>query len=179
MTITDDDLNRWEKLANAATPVPWEPDEWYESDGRGWAAIGPLQVDENDQNEPDCPAHERAKLDAAFIAAARSAVPDLIAELRRLHGTPLVELYLKAGKERDDLRDSVRDLEGDLGTEKARVGALIAQRDALRAEVEAMWPVVEAARLYVRDWGPRAGDPDILAAVEDLDGALAAGKAGR
>lgn len=72
--ITDEQLAEWEKLANAATPAPW-------------AALF-----ENDVATPDlvcvakCPSYVGVPFSAnqAFIAAAREAIPALIAEVRRL-----------------------------------------------------------------------------------------------
>lgn len=76
-------------LADAATPGPWEPGTWYGTDDGGWAAIGPHHVGSEDEHlphgcEPDCDHHEQAKADARFIAAAREAVPALLAEVERL-----------------------------------------------------------------------------------------------
>lgn len=86
MTITKERLAEIKARAEAATPGPWEPFEWYHSDDGGWAAVGPHHVDV-DGYEPDEPGsliHERATLDAAFISAARTDVPDLVAEVERL-----------------------------------------------------------------------------------------------
>lgn len=94
--MTQDELDRWEALANAATPGPWvlvdrdilggyevhAPDDW--------TVFG--------YNGPE-------RTDAAFIAAARDAVPALIAEVRRLRG--LVEAaYCEGYRDRHDKGDT-------------------------------------------------------------------------
>lgn len=65
--MTNEELDRLEALANAATPGPWVADERWVED-----------ADEYDIGE----AQETS--DAEFIAAARTAIPQLIAEIRRL-----------------------------------------------------------------------------------------------
>lgn len=79
--LTDEQLAEWERLANEAMPGPWECD--YSSGSVNSCAPqfllddeGPLWVADygstaNEQN-------------GEFIAAAREAVPELIAEVRRL-----------------------------------------------------------------------------------------------
>lgn len=81
MTDIDDAyLAERERLANAATPGPWMPAKAYDS--AAWPCIlgGGWQVAE-------CHAHLFGDEDfdnAAFIADARTAVPTLVAEVRRL-----------------------------------------------------------------------------------------------
>jgi hypothetical protein len=71
---SDPQLDEWEKLANAATSGPWQampysdstyssPDRWIKADGANIA-------------------DEVPEADAAFIAAAREAIPELIAMVR-------------------------------------------------------------------------------------------------
>ncbi len=72
-TMTDERLAELERLADAATPGPWEPltpasGKWVCSLAPG--AIG-MAWRRNHTN------------DAAFVAAARTAIPELIAEVRR------------------------------------------------------------------------------------------------
>ena len=88
--ITDNQLAEWERIANAATVGPWFSvgAPWGNGtlvnagteDPHGGHAVcdTELMIDrsENIQGEPQC--------DADFIAAARTAVPALIAEVRRL-----------------------------------------------------------------------------------------------
>lgn len=109
------DLDRIEALANAATPGPWAPSEqtrggpvtsaWVESlpadtivvDSRGTAfafgvnvcAVPPFDVD-------------KAAADTAFIAAARTDVPALVAELRAARAE-IERLRTAAADERADV----------------------------------------------------------------------------
>ncbi len=84
--MRDIDLDALERLAEAATEGPWRQ--------YGWLVEGP---EDHDYDVADCLLggidHEQgegeaeevaAKADAAFIAASRTAVPALIAEVRRL-----------------------------------------------------------------------------------------------
>lgn len=81
--ITTDKLKAWKELSEKATPGPWifervshEPDYFtYErNDDTGY-----ISICENDYNE-----RMKAKFDSDFIAASRTAVPELIAEVERL-----------------------------------------------------------------------------------------------
>lgn len=83
--MTDTDLDRLDALAAAATPGPWHPT---------WLALGIRHLDRNwepyHENLPDefelpCRHHDDSGMtDAAFICEARTALPALIAEVRRL-----------------------------------------------------------------------------------------------
>lgn len=82
--ITDEQLAEWRRLADAAWPGPWELEldrndqqNVYAAD-RTWIALLPHQCVRSIEEE-----RER---DAEFIAAARAAVPALIAEVERLRG---------------------------------------------------------------------------------------------
>lgn len=78
MTLTNADLDAWERLAEAATPGPWrmqtaacdhpDADEHVAIKGGGRLVVPCVE-------EP---------ADAALIAAARLAIPALVAEVRRL-----------------------------------------------------------------------------------------------
>lgn len=75
MTITDDELDRLEALAQAATPGPWErrfhdQNEVETRDGIRVATFNEARRD--------------TWHNARFISAARAAVPALVAEVRRL-----------------------------------------------------------------------------------------------
>ena len=73
--IPDETLAQWQALADAATPGPWEADDTSVGVGNWWVA----HVEEHD-------GPVTAEADAAFIAASRDAVPQLldeVAELRR------------------------------------------------------------------------------------------------
>ena len=85
-----------ERLANAATPGPWMPAKAYDS--AAWPCIlgGGWQVAE-------CHAHLFGDEDfdnAAFIADARTAVPTLVADVRRLR------------EENEKLRDLLAEVAG-------------------------------------------------------------------
>lgn len=71
------DLDALEALANAATEGPWEADKMGELvDARGVHIV-----------RQEAYANTVTACDAEFIAAARTAVPALIAELREAHAT--------------------------------------------------------------------------------------------
>lgn len=74
--MTNDELNRLEALANAATPGPWRHQTAANADAPddhgAVKAGGALLIDD----APD--------VDCAFVCAARDAVPALVAEVRRL-----------------------------------------------------------------------------------------------
>ena len=81
--ISETKLSEWEALATAATRGPWEA---WSSDGKEWNVSAP---------DGDCIAHRvcgNLGMDlgtddadvAKFIAASRTAVPELIQEVRRL-----------------------------------------------------------------------------------------------
>lgn len=97
MTDIDDAyLAERERLANAATPGPWMPAKAYDS--AAWPCIlgGGWQVAE-------CHAHLFGDEDfdnAAFIADARTAVPTLVADVRRLR------------EENEKLRDLLAEVAG-------------------------------------------------------------------
>ncbi len=67
--------------AERATPGPWTPNVWIETDGNEWRATGPAHDDESHDHgsEPGCPDEQAAQRDAAWIAAARSREPQLAA----------------------------------------------------------------------------------------------------
>jgi hypothetical protein len=79
-------LSAWSELAARATPGPWEPNVWIETDGNEWRATGPGHEDSSGDYDsaPGCPDEQAAQADAAFIAASRTAMPALLAEVERL-----------------------------------------------------------------------------------------------
>lgn len=99
--MKQDELDRLEALAKAATPGPWY--QVYEGSS-DWTVYGPDDDVKSVANlhrwhQVECP-------DAAFIVAARDAVPALVAEVRRLRA--LVEAAFIEGQEssktdRDDM----------------------------------------------------------------------------
>ena len=80
------DVAAAKKLCDAATPGPWKPLVWIETDGNEWRATGPGHDDEtsDEGSEPGCPDEQAAQRDAEFIAASRQLVPALLAEVERL-----------------------------------------------------------------------------------------------
>lgn len=70
--MTEQELTALDALAQEAAPGPWEAEDTY----GGYAYIAKLQVSRDDGDMPVA--------DARFIAAARTAVPALVAEVRRL-----------------------------------------------------------------------------------------------
>lgn len=81
------DVQKLRALLAAATPRPWHTDVWYGNDDGGWAAIGPhctaSEADDFD-DAPESPSYDRAMADAALIAAAVNALPELLDEVERL-----------------------------------------------------------------------------------------------
>jgi len=76
--LTDADLDALEKLCEAATPGPWTADEC----GDVWAADDELVFLAASILEPRVRSDTDVANDAAFIAAARTALPRLIAAVR-------------------------------------------------------------------------------------------------
>ncbi len=78
--MTDEELDRLQALADAATPGEWQAS----------SVIAGMVTEEHSGWIAHCPrgsykeTEQLAVQDAAFIAAARAAVPALIAEVRRL-----------------------------------------------------------------------------------------------
>jgi hypothetical protein len=96
--VSDVDLERWQALCDAATPGPWystaadglTPDAVMGEDLLETAAeweiwtVGPCADDENWSTDGAMPGYGMTHADAAFCAAARTALPALIAEVRSL-----------------------------------------------------------------------------------------------
>lgn len=76
--MTEIDLDALEALAEAATPGPWEAVGFYVRLGDGFAVA---LANSRQEHSPS---------DAAFIAAARTAVPALVARVRELEGKLLI-----------------------------------------------------------------------------------------
>lgn len=157
---TADDLAEWRRLADAASPGPWlafsrdtEPDRdgdnWDITDDPDWTVTA---------NYVPVSAMTGAWDDYPFIAAARTAVPALLAEVERLT-TESADLLVY------------------LNDAHARTDAVVKQRiysDVVRAAVEArlvaIWPLARAAlRLTSRNraWD-QVLDDDTMAAGEQF-----------
>jgi len=96
MMISDADRARWRELTEAATPGPWVVEEFFDEDDgtrfrgvRGW---------HDDGEEYLC----LSDADANFVAAARTALPALLAENDRLRAT-LEAVGAAAAHTTDDL----------------------------------------------------------------------------
>lgn len=100
--MTDEELVRIERLANNATPGPWTTEKPKANDD-GWATgvviaatYGgqgifakngkPARTKPTGHVYADPPGGQMPAADQAFLAAGREAVPELIAEVRRLRG---------------------------------------------------------------------------------------------
>lgn len=78
--MTKEELDALEELANAATPGPWESSGvavW----GKNNVWVGDLNFEASRQESLVAP---RVSNDANFVAAAREAIPKLIAKVRSL-----------------------------------------------------------------------------------------------
>lgn len=77
MTVTVEQLAEWDRLASEATSGPW-------TDGEGFGYFCVSTQGEACFGSCGCCVEPMSQLDAAFIAAARTAVPALIARVREL-----------------------------------------------------------------------------------------------
>ena len=93
--MTAAELAALKALADAATPGPWEAGEYNRvtADGRH------ILKCRDQYDGVRLAIHDNAIADAAFIAAARDAVPELIAEVDRLR-TELAQAQAQAENER-------------------------------------------------------------------------------
>lgn len=111
--MTDVELAELERLADAATPGPWEANSdhhnnvYVDAMNQGELGLKVQLLDLNMQGNEE---------DAAFIAASRTAIPALLADLR-------------------EARASLGEARQLLG--RARVGASIAQMPGLLADIDA------------------------------------------
>lgn len=91
MMITEDDLERWQALCDAATPGPWKLwNGWGPAEDGKYRVCG-IGPDNSGTGitASDWPASDvagRAE-DLEFVAIARTALPALIAEVRRLRNS--------------------------------------------------------------------------------------------
>lgn len=86
--MTNDELARLKALCAAATSAPWKPDVGVYEDPDGdddyTFARGPMVSRKGGQSEPW---RAQGYSDAKFLAAARTALPLLIAEIERMRPT--------------------------------------------------------------------------------------------
>ena len=80
MAISDEQLAEWERLAQQATPGPWTFKTYYD------ASVGHLVGLQGTEFESDSAVYYTGyrSYDGRFMAEARTMVPALIAEVRRL-----------------------------------------------------------------------------------------------
>lgn len=134
--MTDTELDEWERLANAATPESWER---LDADGFPLPGVGYRIVAGSFFERNQIAAEGRR--DAAFIAATRTAVPRLIAEVRRLQSNgDWLGAYLAMRSRAEAAEARIRLLGSSLAREERchameveRRQTTEAERDALRA----------------------------------------------
>src|SRR5262245_5590801 len=206
--MTDDELSKLEALAGAAFKGPWrygrftvecERHEYEDCPGEGRHDVVRVEAPhENPESreEPqavadvlcDVPGLERfAQANGEFIAAAREAVPRLVAALRAeraAHETARTDLnQLRIDMQQISTEDErghalIDEADGEepdttsADTLADRVERLLAGRDALRAELAKVRDVARALRLVLRlaeRWADGVGrshpDHDIVAAA--------------
>jgi hypothetical protein len=79
--IPPEQLNKWQQLADAATEGPWE---CFRNPNKGFRHYWHVRSSASDEDILDINAEKEDLADLDFIAAAREAVPALIAEVKRL-----------------------------------------------------------------------------------------------
>lgn len=144
--MEDDELDELERLFAKTTPGPYEIERYDRDTGYiRYQVESPLEgaivAAMEDDESP------RAKQDAEFFIAAHAALPALIAEVREMyaHAANMAKLLGEARQAHDEV---------------------LTERDALRAEVERMRPVVEAAiKWHHEDDWPRP----VIALQEAVD----------
>ncbi len=99
--MTDAELSRLSEICEAATPGPWEYDgqhfEIHAPHSEGYWVIVSEECDAPNDAPVDEFGHQYSP-DYAFIAAARTAMPRLLAEMARLR--PEVQLQQRLAEER-------------------------------------------------------------------------------
>lgn len=157
--MTDEELDELLRLHEAATPGPWEAAEWFGTIDGGWAAIGPHhQESDGEDDAPDSECHERAKRDAALIAAYRTAVPALVERVRELEAD--LGRAIKTADLEYDRADAAEERVAELEVEAAagRRADVIAQRevnaayDAVEARVRELEKIADQANGDAANW---------------------------
>lgn len=186
--VTQEELAEWQRRCDAATPGEWTPrfkphskidpsDEWHVDAAPPFGCVSCGLSDGDAQ----------AQSDAAFIAAARSAMPRLIAEVARLRAEhvrcePLESAYLstvssltserstlaarlaEVEKERDEALRETERWRHDVKIEGDFVCPSDLERDALRVELATADNVIVAARRAISSAG-YCGDGNLAAMV--------------
>jgi hypothetical protein len=155
VTITDDDLSRWEALCAAATPgleyhhdIGWLSGQ--DPDGEIYT-VASLSLDTTTSGR--C---YNAKANGAFLSAARTAVPDLCAEVRRLrdldHSTLLGDALLDLQtvcSERDAARVEVSELRASLADAVGKIEVMRSDVDHWHGIAERLLPLVTRSHEFV------------------------------
>jgi predicted phage gp36 major capsid-like protein len=131
--VTPERIAKLRALCEAATPGPWER---LDLDGAPTPRVG-YRIVSGGIERSHIAAESRK--DAALIAAARSALPEALAEIERLT------------KERDE---AIRERQLDNDQDAAEIERLTAERDAAEAERDA----ARSGRSYFQDLADRRGD---------------------
>ena len=88
VAMTKSERERLRGIVAKATPGPWSPNVWIQTDGNEWRATGPGHDDEDENaycgSEPGGPDEQAAQRDAELIAAAPTAITALLDECDRL-----------------------------------------------------------------------------------------------
>lgn len=173
------DLDGIEARANAATPGPWCTDSWEIYQGSEYEA-GAEWIGETCRGRVEGLAQDRA--DAAFVAAARTDVPALLAEVRRLRAELAAETRLHSGTIDD--RDRAQDMADKLAYAVAPEEVIgehssmncpwenaldlitpMAEVDKLRQQVAAVADLCDAAEKQATRWEQPLPVPEWVTAV--------------
>ena len=140
MHSTDLDLDAIQARADAATPGPWCTDSWEIYQGTEYVA-GAEWIGETCRGRVDGLAQDRA--DAEFVAAARTDVPALLAEVRRLRAS-VAELERPAVEaKRNEIRQSFTEIAAQCEQDHDYQAAANFQRRL--QEHEEQWKAEDAA----------------------------------
>ncbi len=130
---TEQQRQQWQELAAAATPGEWGYDklQWQcviSAPNRVIASAHPYSTVGDDAPN------------AAFIAAARAAVPQLLADVDALQA------------ERDAYARNLADAQSDIAAEVAERERVAAERDALAAELERVRAQLAESERFLSMW---------------------------
>lgn len=166
--LTDHLLAEWQRLADEATTGPWRVQECPESESEAiagaWDVEGAGGVDV--ALDLDRPA------DAAFIAAARTAVPALIAEVRRLREE--AQLHQAQDATITELREETRRLHDAYHQHHVNSLTRMARLERLATR---LWASRRRWQSVADEWRDTAGDSDGVADEYRLHAGAMAGRA--
>lgn len=173
------DLPALRELLAKATPGPWKPSVWIETDGNEWRATGPGHEEHAHDygSEPGSPDEQSAQADATLIVALVNAAPDLLDEVERLRArdedqTALVNsLHAEAQRARTEAHDNFT-AGCSIATDRERVYGELHKAEA---EAARMRPVYEAACDVHSDFAPEEV-ADMTTSIRDLYAAVDAAR---